>query len=93
MAAYVCFAGRNPALLELMFATKARSDAAGLQSTATNALSVVARLVDEGMAAGELAPRNRRARHARPRQSRQRRRAHLRRDHDLHPRQRTANLT
>jgi AcrR family transcriptional regulator len=56
MGAYVVFAGRSPALLELMFAIKPRDDAAGLQSTAADALSVVPRLIEDGVAAGVFAP-------------------------------------
>ena len=56
ITAYVTFARRSPALLELMFATKPRSDAAGLRATAADALSMVPRLIAEGMDAGQLAP-------------------------------------
>jgi AcrR family transcriptional regulator len=53
--AYVAFASRSPGLLELMFALKPRSNAAGLQSMAADALSMVPRLIHEGTAAGVLA--------------------------------------
>jgi AcrR family transcriptional regulator len=56
MAAYVAFARRNPALLDLMFSIKVRSDAAGLQSAAADALSAIPRLIGDGMTAGVLAP-------------------------------------
>jgi AcrR family transcriptional regulator len=55
MNAYVTFASRSPGLLELMFALKPRSDAAGLQSMAADALSMVPRLIEEGTIAGVLA--------------------------------------
>ena len=53
--AYVTFARASPALLELMFATKPRSEVAGLQATAADALSMVPRLIEEGTATGLLA--------------------------------------
>jgi AcrR family transcriptional regulator len=56
MTACVAFASRSPAVLELMFATKPRSDAAPLELTAADALSVVALLIQEGMCDGVLAP-------------------------------------
>ena len=55
VTAYVAFAARSPGLLGLMFALKPRSDAAGLQSTAADALSMGPRLIEEGIAAGVLA--------------------------------------
>jgi AcrR family transcriptional regulator len=55
-AAYVNFAGRNPNLLNLMFAIKPRDGAAGPQSTAVDTLSVVPRLIEEGIESGALAP-------------------------------------
>lgn len=56
MAAYVTFASLNPALLDLMFAAKTGSDAPGLQSAAADVLAVAPTLVEEGIAAGVLAP-------------------------------------
>jgi AcrR family transcriptional regulator len=55
-AAYVNFAGRNPNLLDLMFAIKLRDGATGAQSAAGDALSVVPSLIEEGIADGVLAP-------------------------------------
>jgi AcrR family transcriptional regulator len=56
MTAYLDFATRSPALLDLMFALKPRSNAAALQASAADALSAVPRLIEEGMTAGVLAP-------------------------------------
>jgi AcrR family transcriptional regulator len=54
-AAYVAFSAGNPALLDLMYANKPRSDAAGLQAAMADVLSVVLGLVADGIAAGVLA--------------------------------------
>jgi AcrR family transcriptional regulator len=54
--AYVNFAGHNPNLLNLMFAIKPRDGAAGPHSTAVDTLSVVPRLIEEGIESGALAP-------------------------------------
>jgi AcrR family transcriptional regulator len=56
--AYVDFASRNPALLDLMYAGKPRSDAPGLQMAAAGAICVVRGLIDEGIASGALAARD-----------------------------------
>jgi AcrR family transcriptional regulator len=55
MTAYLDFATTSPALLDLMFALKPRSEAAALQARAAEALSAIPRLVEEGMTAGVLA--------------------------------------
>jgi AcrR family transcriptional regulator len=57
-AAYVNFASRSPALLDLMSAGKPRSDAPGPQTAAASAISLVRGLIDDGIAGGVLAPRD-----------------------------------
>jgi AcrR family transcriptional regulator len=54
--AYVDFAGRNPNLLNLMFAIKPRDGEEGPQSTAVDTLFVVPTLIAEGIDSGALAP-------------------------------------
>jgi AcrR family transcriptional regulator len=52
--AYVRFAIRDPALLELMFAGKHRDGAAALQESAERGFSVILELIDQGQAEGFL---------------------------------------
>lgn len=54
-ASYVAFAAGSPALLELMYSGKPRSDAPGLQAAAAGVLSVVLGLVGDGVSGGVLA--------------------------------------
>ncbi len=53
-AAYVRFATRDAALLELMFAGKHREEAGALHEAAERAFSVVLELIDQGQAQGAL---------------------------------------
>jgi hypothetical protein len=53
-AAYVRFATRDAALLELMFAGKHREDAGSLHEAADRAFSVLRELIDQGQAEGAL---------------------------------------
>jgi AcrR family transcriptional regulator len=55
-AAYVRFATRDAALLELMFAGKHREDSGTLHEAAERAFSVVLELIDQGQAQGALEP-------------------------------------
>jgi AcrR family transcriptional regulator len=55
-AAYIRFATRDPALLELMFAGKHRDDAAVLQEAAERAFAVMLELIVQGQADGRLEP-------------------------------------
>ena len=55
-AAYIRFATRDPALLELMFAGKHRDDAAALQAAAERAFAVMLELIVQGQANGLLEP-------------------------------------
>jgi AcrR family transcriptional regulator len=57
-AAYVAFASRNPALLDLMNTSKPRGDDQGVQIAAASVMSLVRGLIDDGMASGALAARN-----------------------------------
>jgi AcrR family transcriptional regulator len=54
--AYVRFAIRDAALLELMFAGKRREQASALHEAAGRAFSVILELIDEGQANGVLEP-------------------------------------
>jgi AcrR family transcriptional regulator len=54
--AYITFATRHAALLELMFAGKQRADADGVRETADRAFAVPIAAIAEAQAAGELAP-------------------------------------
>ena len=54
--AYIRFATRDPALLELMFAGKHRDDAAALQEAAERAFAVMLELIVQGQADGRLEP-------------------------------------
>jgi AcrR family transcriptional regulator len=54
--AYVRFATRDAALLELMFAGKQGRQTAALQETAARAFSVLVELIEEGQASGVLEP-------------------------------------
>jgi AcrR family transcriptional regulator len=54
--AYVRFATRDAALLELMFAGKHGRQTAALQETAARAFSVLVELIEEGQASGVLEP-------------------------------------
>ena len=53
-AAYVRFATRDAALLELMFAGKHREEAGSLHEAADRAFSVLRELIDQGQAEGAL---------------------------------------
>jgi AcrR family transcriptional regulator len=53
-AAYVRFATRDAALLELMFAGKHREEAAALREAADRAFSVILELIEQGQAEGAL---------------------------------------
>jgi AcrR family transcriptional regulator len=55
-AAYVRFAIRDAALLELMFASKHHSESAVLRDSAERAFSVMLALILQGQAAGDLEP-------------------------------------
>ena len=55
-AAYIRFATRDPALLELMFAGKHRDDADNLQEAAERAFAVMLELILQGQADGRLEP-------------------------------------
>lgn len=55
-SAYVRFATRDAALLELMFAGKHSEPSAAVQETALGALSVLLELVEQGQAEGVLEP-------------------------------------
>jgi AcrR family transcriptional regulator len=55
-AAYIRFATRDPALLELMFAGKHRDDAAALQAAGERAFAVMLELIVQGQADGLLEP-------------------------------------
>ena len=55
-AAYIRFATRDPALLELMFAGKHRDGAEGLQEAAERAFAVMLELIVQGQADGRLEP-------------------------------------
>ena len=55
-AAYIRFATRDPALLELMFAGKHRDDADSLQEAAERAFAVMLELILQGQADGRLEP-------------------------------------
>ena len=55
-AAYVRFATRDAALLELMFAGKHREESGTLHEAADRAFSVVLELIDQGQAQGALEP-------------------------------------
>jgi AcrR family transcriptional regulator len=56
-AAYAAFASQNPALLDLMYANKPRSDAPGVQSAAADVISLVRGQIADGIASGVLAAR------------------------------------
>jgi hypothetical protein len=56
--AFVALAGRNPALLELMYSGRPGGEAPGPESAAAGAMSVVRGLIDAGIADGVLAPRD-----------------------------------
>ena len=53
-AAYVRFATRDAALLELMFAGKHREEAGALHEASARAFSVILELIDQGQAEGAL---------------------------------------
>ncbi len=53
--AYIGFAGRHPALLELMFAGKQRDGADGVRETADQTFAIVLVAIAEAQASGELA--------------------------------------
>jgi AcrR family transcriptional regulator len=53
-AAYVRFATRDAALLELMFAGKRREESGTLHAAADRAFSVILELIEQGQAAGAL---------------------------------------
>ena len=55
-AAYVRFATRDAALLELMFAGKHREESGSLHEAADRAFAVMLELIDEGQADGALEP-------------------------------------
>jgi AcrR family transcriptional regulator len=55
-AAYVRFATRDAALLELMFAGKHREQAGALHEAADRAFSVIFELIEQGQAEGALEP-------------------------------------
>jgi AcrR family transcriptional regulator len=55
-AAYITFATRHAALLELMFAGKQRADADRVRETADRAFAVPIAVIAEAQATGELAP-------------------------------------
>ncbi len=55
-AAYVRFATRDAALLELMFAGKHRAGAGTLQESAERAFAVLLELIEQGQAEGALEP-------------------------------------
>jgi AcrR family transcriptional regulator len=55
-AAYVRFATRDAALLELMFAGKHREQAGALQDAAERAFSIMLELIEQGQADGILEP-------------------------------------
>jgi AcrR family transcriptional regulator len=55
-AAYVRFATRDAALLELMFAGKHREEAGALHEAADRAFSVMLELIEQGQADGALEP-------------------------------------
>jgi AcrR family transcriptional regulator len=55
-AAYITFATRHAALLELMFAGKQRADADHVRETADRAFAVPIAVIAEAQATGELAP-------------------------------------
>jgi AcrR family transcriptional regulator len=54
--AYIRFATRDPALLDLMFAAKHRDERATLQETVERAFSVMLELIEQGQAEGFLEP-------------------------------------
>lgn len=57
MGAFVAFASAHGALVEVMFAVKLRNGEAGpLREASSDALGVISGLIDEGIAAGRLAP-------------------------------------
>jgi AcrR family transcriptional regulator len=55
-AAYVLFATRDAALLELMFAGKHREPSGALHAAADRAFSVILELIEQGQAEGALEP-------------------------------------
>jgi len=55
-AAYIRFATRDPALLELMFAGKHREPSGALHEAAERAFSVMGKLIEQGQGEGVLAP-------------------------------------
>ncbi|MGA2452597.1 MAG: TetR/AcrR family transcriptional regulator [Solirubrobacteraceae bacterium] len=55
-AAYIRFATRDPALLELMFAGKHREPAGALHDAAARAFAVMLELIEQGQAEGALDP-------------------------------------
>ena len=55
-AAYVRFATRDPALLDLMFAGKHRETSGALHEAAENAFAVMLELIPQGQAEGALEP-------------------------------------
>ncbi len=55
-AAYIGFATRDPALLELMFAGKHRDPSGALHEAADRAFSVMGELIEQGQAEDVLAP-------------------------------------
>lgn len=55
-SAYVDFAVRRPNLVSLMFATKPGAVLTGQDSAILDTLSVVPRLIEEGIASGRIAP-------------------------------------
>jgi AcrR family transcriptional regulator len=55
-AAYVRFATRDPALLELMFAGKHKQASGALQKAGERAFSVIRELIEQGQAEGVLEP-------------------------------------
>ncbi|MGA2927815.1 MAG: TetR/AcrR family transcriptional regulator [Solirubrobacteraceae bacterium] len=55
-AAYIVFATRDPALLELMYAGKHRQDANELRHASERAMSVIHELIRQGQALGALEP-------------------------------------
>lgn len=57
-AAYVAFASRNPALLDLMNASKPRGDDQRVQLAAAQVISLVQGLIGDGIAGGVLADRD-----------------------------------
>jgi AcrR family transcriptional regulator len=57
-AAYVAFAIRSPALLDLMNAAKPQDDEQGPQGAAANVMSLVRGLIADGIAGGVLAARD-----------------------------------